>query len=87
MWEKREASSLGQIAKKKWLMEGDQYSKFFHSVVNQRMNRGRIDHMVLADGRILEGAETIHNKVADFFQNFLTESSMVSYTKTSHKCS
>ncbi|XP_042959294.1 uncharacterized protein LOC122294521 [Carya illinoinensis] len=29
LWEKREASRLGQLAKKKWLNEGDKYPAFF----------------------------------------------------------
>ncbi|KAK0581732.1 hypothetical protein LWI29_017271 [Acer saccharum] len=77
VWENRESSRLGQIAKKKWLTEGDQNSKFFHSVINQRRNKGRIDRMVLSDGRILEGAEIVHNEASVFFQNFLSESSEV----------
>ena len=56
VWEKREAIRLGQIAKKKWLIEGDQNSKFFHSVVNQRRRKSHIFRMVLNDGTILNNA-------------------------------
>lgn len=45
-WQKRETVRLGQIAKKKWLMEGDQNTKFFHSVINQRRKKAHISQMV-----------------------------------------
>ncbi|KAF5464604.1 hypothetical protein F2P56_014672, partial [Juglans regia] len=68
IWEKREASRLGQIAKKKWLTEGDQNSKFFHSVINQRRTKGHINKMVLDDGRVLNTAEEVHEESMDFFR-------------------
>ncbi|XP_035546552.1 uncharacterized protein LOC118348611 [Juglans regia] len=79
IWEKREASRLGQIAKKKWLTEGDQNSKFFHSVINQRRNKGHISKMVLADGRVLCTAEEVHEEAVDYFRNFLSDVSTVEH--------
>lgn len=70
VWEKREASRLSQIAKKNWLTEGDQNTKFFHLIISQRRNKGHIDHMVLPDGRILKGVEIIHNEFVIFFPKF-----------------
>ncbi|KAF5477357.1 hypothetical protein F2P56_004006 [Juglans regia] len=72
IWEKREASRLGQIAKKKWLIEGDQNSKFFHSVINQRRTKGHINKMVLVDGRVLNSTEEVHEEVGFFVISFLT---------------
>ncbi|KAF5462658.1 hypothetical protein F2P56_018646, partial [Juglans regia] len=79
IWEKREASRLGQIAKKKWLTEGDENSKFFHSVINQRRNKGQISKMVLADGRVLCTAEEVHEEAVAYFRNFLSDVSTVEH--------
>ncbi|XP_035540358.1 uncharacterized protein LOC118344262 [Juglans regia] len=79
IWEKREASRLAQIAKKKWLTEGDQNSKFFHSVINQRHNKGHISKMVLADGRVLCTAEEVHEEAVIYFRNFLSDVSTVDH--------
>ncbi|KAL6011070.1 hypothetical protein ACLOJK_001514 [Asimina triloba] len=63
LWEKREASRLGQLAKKKWLTEGDKNSAFFHTVIKQRRLKGIIEKIVLSDGRVLKSAEAIHSEV------------------------
>lgn len=34
IWEKREATRLDQMAKKKWLMKGNQNTQFFHASIN-----------------------------------------------------
>lgn len=36
IWEAREEVHLAQKEKKKWLQEGNQNSRFFHAIVNQR---------------------------------------------------
>ncbi|KAG2688600.1 hypothetical protein I3760_09G103900 [Carya illinoinensis] len=40
VWEKREASRLGQLTKKKWLVEGDQNSKFFLQLSTREVEGG-----------------------------------------------
>ncbi|XP_022867043.1 uncharacterized protein LOC111386798 [Olea europaea var. sylvestris] len=35
-WQRREEIRLSQLAKKKWLSDGDNNSKFYHAVVSQR---------------------------------------------------
>lgn len=51
-WENRENSRTAQLAKKRWLNEGDQNTKFFHAIVNQRWNSLTIHSMRLEDGMI-----------------------------------
>lgn len=66
VWENREVVRLEQI-KKKWLIDGDQNTKFFESAINQRRNKGCIDKMVLTVDRTLDGVEVVHKKAIDYF--------------------
>ncbi|XP_022872585.1 uncharacterized protein LOC111391577, partial [Olea europaea var. sylvestris] len=50
---KREKLRLAAQAKKKWLIDGDQNLKFFHSVVNQQKRTSQISSMQLPDGTVL----------------------------------
>lgn len=77
LWERREASRLGQIAKKCWMTVGDQNTNFFHSIINHKWKKGKISLMVLDNGRIIEGAELVHKEADAFFQNFLSDTSDV----------
>lgn len=72
-WEKREAIRQGQIAKKKWLTEGDQNSKFFHAVINTRWNKASIESMKLDDGSVLSSPKVVHEVAVRHFQLFLFE--------------
>ncbi|KAK4841187.1 hypothetical protein QYF36_000342 [Acer negundo] len=71
LWEHREATRLNQIAKKTWLLEGDQNTRFFHSVINQRRKQGFISHIVLSNERVLENAEAVHQGATNYFHDFL----------------
>ncbi|XP_041020448.1 uncharacterized protein LOC121262091 [Juglans microcarpa x Juglans regia] len=71
-WEQREATRPSQIAKKTWLTEGDQNTRFFHSVINKRRKQGFISHIVLPDVSVLETAEAVHQGAANYFHDFLT---------------
>lgn len=73
VWEKREEVRVAQIAKKKWLKEGDKNSKFFHVVVNQRRCSSTITQMVLEDGTVLSSPEAVHTSAVEYFRGFLSE--------------
>lgn len=59
-WQKRETVQLGQTAKNKWLMEGDQNTKFFCSMINQRRTKAHISQMVLSNGTTFDNMESVH---------------------------
>lgn len=69
VWEVWEEIHLAQKAKKKWLQEGDNYSRFFHAMVNQRQRTSTIHSMKLNDGTILSSFEEIHQGATRYFQD------------------
>ncbi|XP_042964713.1 uncharacterized protein LOC122298936 [Carya illinoinensis] len=73
-WERREELRLAQIAKEKWLAEGDSNTGFFHVVLKQRRKSSLISSMRLEDGSSLVSPEEVHEGVVRYFQNFLTDS-------------
>lgn len=74
-WERMEEIRVSQVAKKRWLADGDENSKFFHAVINQKWNSSIIESMVLEDGTVLASPEEIHEGAVRYFQNFLNEQS------------
>ncbi|XP_042939492.1 uncharacterized protein LOC122274521 [Carya illinoinensis] len=72
-WEQNEEARLAQMAKKKWLDEGDQNSSFFHAVTTIRKRKAVISSMTLMDGRVLNSPDEVHLGAARHFQEFLSE--------------
>ncbi|KAJ0103213.1 hypothetical protein Patl1_06269 [Pistacia atlantica] len=72
IWEQREELRLSQLAKKKWLSEGDQNSKFFHVVVNQWRKCNVISHMRLENCTSLNSPEQVHQGALEYFQDYLS---------------
>ncbi|KAK0578404.1 hypothetical protein LWI29_009836 [Acer saccharum] len=71
VWYKREETRLVQQAKINWLSEGDQNSKFFHTVIAQRRRNSYVKTMVLPDGTSLDNMEMVHNGAVNYFEQFL----------------
>ncbi|KAF5465371.1 hypothetical protein F2P56_015385 [Juglans regia] len=73
LWEHREEIRLAQQAKRKWLKECDQNTRFFHDFENQRRKSSAINRMVLPNVVVLETPKMVHMEALNYFQNFLTE--------------
>lgn len=69
-WEKRKETRATQLAKKKWLKEGDNNSKFFHVVINQRRNSSQIDFMHPENGFVWATSTEIREGAIAHFQKF-----------------
>ncbi|PKU61395.1 integrator complex subunit 11 [Dendrobium catenatum] len=68
-------STLGQLstwwrqrAKVKWIEEGDDNTRFFHSMASTRRRSNLIDHMKLPDGQMVSDQAVIMQVVRDFFE-------------------
>ncbi|CAI9763514.1 unnamed protein product [Fraxinus pennsylvanica] len=73
LWENREETRLAQKAKKKWLAEGDQNSKKFHAVVNQKRRSSHISSMRLTDKTVLASPEKVHDGAVNYFEHILRD--------------
>ncbi|GKB28742.1 hypothetical protein Tco_0868143 [Tanacetum coccineum] len=71
-----ELKLLHQIAKIKWLKEGDKNSAFFHSMLKSRKNKSRVKSICGEDGERFEGSKVADQFVCHF-QNFLGKSTNV----------
>ncbi|KAL7616426.1 hypothetical protein Lser_V15G04034 [Lactuca serriola] len=65
-----EEKLLSQRAKIKWLSDGDNNTKFFHSCLKSRNNRNRILMILDEDGRWIRG-NAMKEKFVNHFNNFL----------------
>ncbi|KAJ9562374.1 hypothetical protein OSB04_007534, partial [Centaurea solstitialis] len=69
----KKVSDIKQKAKCKWLREGDENSRFFHSYVNNKAKRGRI-HGLNINGNWETKPELIKEAVWKFFDKKFSES-------------
>ncbi|XP_042969123.1 uncharacterized protein LOC122301816 [Carya illinoinensis] len=73
-WKGRENIRLSHMAKKRWLIDGDNNSKFFHAYLNAK-NQKRITDMFLVDDTHLNNPIEIHKAVVEYFKQFLGDNS------------
>ncbi|XP_022869151.1 uncharacterized protein LOC111388627 [Olea europaea var. sylvestris] len=71
-WQRREEIRLSQLAKKKWLSDSDNNSKFYHAVVSQRRRKSKLNQMKLTDGTIMSTPQQIHAEAVKYLQIVLT---------------
>ncbi|XP_057950927.1 uncharacterized protein LOC131145754 [Malania oleifera] len=75
VWYRREETRPMQQAKKKWLTDGDQNSKFFHVVITQRRRNSCVNSMVLPDGSVQGNMQMVHDEAVNYFEQFLGQNS------------
>ena len=54
-----------------WLAEGDQNTKFFHKVVQQRIKRNKLVSLTLEDGTSIRGHSKIAQEAITYFHSLL----------------
>lgn len=64
--EKAKSSFYRHKAKVQWLIEGDQSTNFFHSVVNARQNKFTIRSLLDGDGNQLHSFDQLSSEVVGF---------------------
>lgn len=61
-----------QISEKKWLTKGGQNSNFFNVSINKHRHNALINSLHHVDGTILDTPEKVHDRVVQYFEQFLT---------------
>ncbi|KAL4291160.1 hypothetical protein GQ457_14G012080 [Hibiscus cannabinus] len=69
-----EESFYRQKSRVLWIQEGDQNTKFFHTMVAAKQNRHTIRHLRSNDGRILEDFEDIVVEAVGFYKRLIGSS-------------
>lgn len=71
--ERQEVSDLKQQARIRWAMEGEENSKFFHGLINNRMCKSRLNGLNI-DGTWCTSPRVIKEKVCSYFAKRFEES-------------
>lgn len=67
-----EAISWKQIVRKKWIKDGDRYSKYFHMLANHRRRINYVEELTIGNNKIKEN-EAFRKGAKDHFQNLYSE--------------
>ncbi|XP_075497741.1 uncharacterized protein LOC142534974 [Primulina tabacum] len=70
----RKLQMESQKAKVKWLKDGDQNSKFFHSLLKSRSNKATIDKIELEDGSLTSDELKIENEIIGYYNKLYKKS-------------
>lgn len=70
--EKRKSMDLKQKARIKWMVDGDENTKFFHGVINAKNRKQRINGLLI-NGRWSEDVAEVKNEVFRFFSEKFKE--------------
>lgn len=70
--EKAKTHDLKQKAKVKWVVEGDENTKFFHGIINNKLRRSRINGLLI-DSSWVTDPNHIKNHIFDFFKTKFDE--------------
>ncbi|KAF5476984.1 hypothetical protein F2P56_003666 [Juglans regia] len=70
IWKKRKESMLEQKAKAKWIREGDNNTRFFHSILKRRQQT-QVNEMLKADDTSFESLEAVYKGAVQYFQRLL----------------
>lgn len=68
---KWEESLLKQKSRCNWIQAGDQNSKFFFRMLQQRKARNSITQLILANGEVCTNQDIIRSEIMDYYKNFL----------------
>ncbi|GKC98247.1 hypothetical protein Tco_1168522 [Tanacetum coccineum] len=63
---------IRQKARSKWVLEGDENTKFFHACINRNNTKTRLNGLMM-DGTWCEDPVAIKAKVLEFYKNIFTE--------------
>lgn len=66
-----EEGLLKQKSRIKWLLEGDQNTRYFHQVIKGRLSRNTIKNLTASDGSLLYDTVAIKNEVLNHYEALL----------------
>lgn len=81
--EKYKNETIKQKARSKWVLEGDENSKFFHSCMRSNNRKSRLNGLMV-DGVWCEDPDMIKEKVFEFYSGIFKEANLIRPTLVSN---